>query len=121
MQTIDLSKMKLHELQELQMDVEKKIREVEYSEWNAKKHSKEEILAMFGHFGYQVPKGAKIWRVHPRGEKKTGGYGMEVGEYVHSCHIDTTDFKVLLVVDNNGTEHYVESFSDLWLSDCIVI
>lgn len=121
MQNIDLSRLQLHELEELLMDVEEKIRDVKYRAWKEKRHTKEEIIAMFSRFGYTVPKGAKIWRVHPRGDNRDGGYGMEVGAYEHSCHIDTTDFKVLLVVSSNGVDHDVESFSEMWLSEPITV
>jgi hypothetical protein len=119
MQNVDLSKFQLHELEELLMDVEEKIRDVKYKAWKEKRHTKEEIVAMFSRFGYDVPKGAKIWRVHPRGDKREGGYGMEVGSYDHSCHIDSSTYLVLLVV--SGNEHYVESFSDMWLSEPITV
>lgn len=82
-----------------------------------KKHTKQEIVALFSAFGYQVPNGARIWKLTD--PEHSGGYGMEVGSYVHSCHIDTTDFKVLLVVD--GAFHGVESYGDLWLRDLVVI
>ena len=116
---IDLSKLQLHELEELEMDVEEQIRKVKYQLWKAKTHTKEEIVAMFTGFGYEVPKGVTIWRVHPRGDKKEGGYGMEVGKLEHSCHIDSSTFLVLLVV--SGRDHYVESFSDHWLSNPITV
>lgn len=114
-----LTNLQIHELEELQSDIEDRISELKHQKWKETKHTKEEIVKMFTDFGYTVPPGAKIWRVHPRGDKKDGGYGMEVGRYEHSCHIDTTDFIVLLVV--SGTDCYVERFSDLWLSDPITV
>lgn len=119
MQDIDLSKLKPHELEELQFAIERQLFNNKYDEWKNTKHTKEQIIAMFNRFGYTVPKGAVIWRVHPRGERQLGGYGMEVGSYDHSCYIDSSTYKVLLVVA--GTDHYVESFSDLWLSDPITV
>lgn len=117
--TLDISKLQLHELEGLQSCIKTQIYKLEYQAWKAKKHTKEEIVAMFTRFGYTVPKGVKIWRVYPSGEKKQGGYGMEVGKYEHSCHIDTTDLIVLLFV--GGNDHYVESFSEAWLSDSIIV
>lgn len=117
--TPDISKLQIHELEELQSDITECIFALKYQAWKAKVLPKEEIVKMFTRFGYTVPKGTKIWRVHPRGEKKEGGYGMEVGKYGHSCHIDTSDFIVLLVV--SGNDSYVESFSDLWMSDPITV
>lgn len=44
--------------------------------------------------GIIVPIGAEFYRV-----VKDGRIGMKVGEYTHSCHIDTMDFVVLLFAD----------------------
>lgn len=120
MPEIDLNKLKLHELEELLMDVEEKIQSVKSKMWKEKKHTKEEILAMFHRWGYTTPKGAKIWKIHSIDQEKIGGYGMEVGQYEHSCHIDTTDFKVLVVVSEEK-DYDVQSFNDLWLSDSIIV
>ncbi len=113
---MQLKDLKLHELEELQLDIDDRIRVLKREEWEAKKHTKEEVIAMFTGFGIEVPKGVKIWRIRPRGDSD-GGYGMEVGKYIHSCHIETTDFIVLYVISSNGKDHDVESFSDHWLSD----
>jgi hypothetical protein len=117
MQKVDLKAMALHELEELQMDVEAQIHAVERAEKLAKKHTREEILGMFYHWGYIVPKGAKIWRL--RDLEHQGAYGMEVGGFEHSCHVDSTDFKVLLVVD--GDFHDVVSYSDMWFGELLVV
>jgi len=114
---MDIKNLKLHELEELQEDVEDQINKLKRAAKLAKKHTKEEILAMFSHWGYIVPKGAKIWRLHD--SKHEGAYGMEVGGYEHSCHIESTDFLVLLVVD--GDYHGVESYGDLWLGELTVV
>jgi hypothetical protein len=119
---IDLTKLQLHELEELQTDVEDAIRNRKYDDWKAKKLTTEQKVALFTHFGITVPKGAVIWRVSPRGDKfPEGGYGMEVGAYEHSCHIDTTDFKVLYVVSANGVDHDVQSMSDTWLTEKTIV
>lgn len=117
MQTVDVKAMALHELEELQMDIEAQIHHLKREEKLSKKHTKEEILAMFYKWGYIVPKGAKIWRL--RDLDHEGAYGMEVGGYEHSCHVDSTDFKVLLVVD--GDFHGVESYGDMWLGELLVV
>lgn len=113
----DISNLQVHELEELQMDIENQISKLKRAERLNKKHTKAEIVAMFAYFGYVVPKGATIWKV--RDLERGGAYGMEVGGYEHSCHVDTTDFKVLLVVDDK--DYGVHSYSDLWLTDKIVI
>ncbi len=73
---------------------------------------RKEIIEHFNNYGYIVPKNAKFWKVVAP-VKGYGGYGMEVGQYEHSCHVDSIDFKVLLVV--NGNEQFTDSYSDLWL------
>ena len=113
---MDIRKLSLTELEKLKIDVEDRIDSLQRSERLEKKHTKEEIIAMFSCYGYDVPKGTKIWKLTDL--EHEGGYGMEVGSYVHSCHIETTNFKVLLVVDDDF--HGVESYSDLWLTDCII-
>lgn len=114
---MDIKTLSLTELEELEMDVQQRIRELKHQEKLAKKHTKEEIIAMFSYYGYIVPKGAKIWRLHD--SEHEGAYGMEVGGYEHSCHVDSTDFKVLLVVD--GMFHGVKSYGDLWLGELTIV
>lgn len=81
---------------------------------NERKPTKEEILRDFTGFGYEIPKGAEFYKVSEHASKRGHScYGMKVGQYTHSCHIDTTDLTVLLLVD--GTEHWVDSFADLWI------
>lgn len=115
---MNITKLKLHELEELQIEVEVQINNVKYEEWKSKKYTKEEIIAMFHKFGFQVPNGVKIWRVHPYGNR-TGGYGMEVGSYDHSCNVDSSTYIVLLVVSEDT--YYIEGFSDMWISNPITI
>lgn len=44
--------------------------------------------------GIMVPNDAEFYRV-----VKDDRIGMKVGSYTHSCHIDTSDFVVLLFAD----------------------
>jgi len=112
---INLDTLQLHQLEELLVDVENKIRDEKYRLWKETRHTKEQIISMFSRFGFVVPKGSKIWRVI----RKPGGYGMEIGSYDHSCDIDSSTYLALLVV--NDDDSYVDSFSDMWLTDPIVI
>jgi acyl-CoA reductase-like NAD-dependent aldehyde dehydrogenase len=80
--------------------------------------TKEYLKSLYEHFGYQIPDGSKFWKIGGL-EKGRGQYGLQVGQYTHSCHIDTLEIIVLLVLD--GNDNYVESYADLWLSDCIVV
>jgi hypothetical protein len=119
---MDIANLKLHELEELQIEVEDLIRKRKYEAWKAKKLTTEEKVALFSHFGITVPKGSVIWRISPRSDKlPEGGYGLEVGGYEHSCHIETTDFKVLYVVASDRSYHDVESYSDMWLSEKTIV
>jgi hypothetical protein len=109
-----ISKRSIAELEELIEDIQDEIIKLKIEEKRNTKKTREQVIREFDNFGYVVPPDAKFWKVHGA-DMGPGAYGMEVGSYTHSCHIDTTDLKVLLVVD--GTEHYVDSFADLWLSD----
>lgn len=104
----------IEELREMRDELDEQIADLERETKNKVRKTREQLIQEFGHFGYEVPSTAKFWKIHGP-NKGLGAYGMEVGSYTHSCHIDTTDLKVLLVVD--GNEHYVESYADLWLSD----
>lgn len=44
--------------------------------------------------GIVIPNDAEFYQV-----VKDGRIGMKVGAYTHSCHVDTSDFVVLLFVD----------------------
>ena len=114
---MNVAELKLHELEELKMDIGQRIHELEKQERLKQKHTKEEIVKMFTRYGFHVPKGVTIWKLTD--SQHCGGYGMEVGSYVHSCHIETTDFKVLLYVDGHNTG--VESYDEMWLRDPIVV
>ena len=74
---------------------------------------REKVLRAFSGRGIEIPKGTKFFRIDSGDD--IGLYGMQVGSYVHSCHIDTTDLIVLLIV--NGTDMYVDDKSAFWLSE----
>ena len=81
--------------------------------------TKEELIKTFSGFGYHTPKGSVFWRVR-RGGEYSGMYGLEVGRYTHSCHIETSDFIVLLLY----VPHYhtqIEEFNDLSLEKAFVV
>ena len=88
------------------------IEDREREEKRNRKLTREQIIEEFHHFGYQIPKKGKFWKVNAPG-RGFGGYGLEIGRYEHSCHIEDSEFIVLLVV--NGSEQFTESYSDLWL------
>jgi hypothetical protein len=117
MQDVDTKVATLNELEDLKRSVEEQIRKLKRAEKVAKKHTREEILAMFHQWGYITPTGAKIWRL--RDLDHEGAYGMEVGGFDHTCHVDSTEFKVLLVVD--GDFHDVVSYDDMWFGELLVV
>lgn len=45
-------------------------------------------------YGYNIPKDVRFWKINTG--KHMGQIGMQVGQYSHSCHIETTDFVVLV-------------------------
>lgn len=60
-------------------------------------------------FGYQIPSNAEFYC-----EKRDGNrVGMKIGEYVHVCHIDTTDIFVLLYMTEDGD--VVDTVANFWL------
>ncbi len=78
---------------------------------------REKVLRAFTGSGFEIPKGAKFFKIGTGDD--IGLYGMQVGSYVHSCHIDTTDIIVLLII--NGCNTHVDSFADWWLSDSFTV
>lgn len=114
----EINKLKDSDLKQLQQTIDDTIRRREREGKMAKKMSIEELLHEYGQFGYVVPKGSKFWKIGGSGRGE-GKYGMEVGRFTHSCHVDTTDLIVLLVIDGHDT--FVEDYSDLWLSDPVTI
>lgn len=103
----NLNEMSLVELEELQFDLERQLILKRQKERLERVKSKEDIFEEFSKFGYIIPNGAKIWRI--LSGDLVGAYGMEIGRYTHNCHLDMTDFVVLLVVDNS--EHFVKDVS----------
>lgn len=78
--------------------------------------SDEEILRNFTSHGFIVPKNSTIWKIdYKDGQEYDGYYGLEVGRITHSCHIDTTDFIILMIMDKNGNAKF-DYYSDLWLT-----
>jgi hypothetical protein len=87
---------------------------------NEKIPSKEEIVQSFHQYGYIIPKGAEFYKINAMASKRGHTcYGMKVGEYTHSCHIDTTECVVLLIVD--GTYHGVVDTSDMWITKLFTV
>jgi hypothetical protein len=75
--------------------------------------SKSEIVNEFRNYGFacgEVISKIRIW--------KTKEYvGLEVGRYEHSCHVDTTELIVLLILDYPDLP--LKSFSDNWLTEVV--
>ena len=85
------------------------------------KLSKEHLLKLYNGHGFYPKPGDKFWRIMSKG-KGEGMYGWQVGEYTHSCHVDTTDIKVMVVVEPNPDgDIYVADHADLWLDGPIVV
>ncbi len=87
----------------------------------AHKMSKEQLLNLYNSHGFYPKPGDKFWRIGSV-HKGHGMYGWQIGEYTHSCHIDTTDLKVLLVVEPSAEgDTYVIDYADLWLDGPIIV
>lgn len=91
----------------------------------AKTLTKEQLLSLYNGYGYVVKPGDKFWKIKAPG-KGCGFYGWQVGQFEHSCHIDSTDLIVLYVIEPgtptapNG-DQYTCHHSDLWLEGPIVV
>jgi len=91
----------------------------------AQKMTKEQLIGLYNSRGFYPKTGDKFWKIRSP-TKGRGFYGWQVGQYEHSCHIDTTDIIVLLVIeprDSNGNcgSTYVMDYSDMWLDGPIVV
>ena len=84
-----------------------------------KKQSKivTELLRKYRRLGFIVPPGSKFWCYTTLDGKKE--WGLQTGAYTHTCHIDTTDYIVLLIIKDYNV--YVKDFDDIDLSKCITI
>jgi hypothetical protein len=80
-------------------------------EWKKKllSKSRKEIVDEFQKKGYDVKPDTKFWRINNE------SVGMEIGRHEHSCHIDTIELIVLLIIDY--PEFYYDSYIDLWLEE----
>jgi hypothetical protein len=90
----------------------------------AKTLTKEQLLSLYGGYGYVVKPGDKFWKIrHGKGE---GFYGWQVGQFEHSCHIDSTDLIVLYVIEpgtptSPAGDQYLVHDSEMWLEGPIVV
>ncbi len=73
--------------------------------------SRDQLVKEFNTFGFQVPSNAKFFKV-VKNKTETPSYGMLVGHFTHSCHVDTTDFVVLLFPDGR-----IDDVDSLWLPE----
>ena len=92
--------------------VEQKRKDKDAREW---KPTKQELIKQLTGFGFDVPDNAKFYKFRDKSE--TFCYGMQVGQYSHSCYIDTTDYIILLIVKDNNT--YVKEVCDFWTTQVL--
>ena len=83
--------------------------------------SKEQILGLFRSRGFYPKTGDKFWKVLCPFNKGRGLYGWQVGQYEHSCHVDSTDLIVLLIIEPATGTTYVMEYADMWLEGPIVV
>lgn len=110
------------ELTNLQKQIEKLLEERDRV-FLAQKMSKEQLLSLFNSRGYYPKVGDKFWKVQSP-TKGRGFYGWQVGQYEHSCHIDTTDLIVLLIIEpsrTSGGDTYVTDYATMWLDGPIIV
>ena len=87
-------------------------------EANRKKPTRAEMVAAFNGYGFIVPSNAKFFHIAESDVKKgcKNCFGFQIGEYVHSCHVDSTDYIVLLMLDDKH-HTWVEEFDGLWMKE----
>lgn len=83
--------------------------------------NKEQLLCLFKSRGYYLKPGDKFYKVKGQG-RGNGFYGWQVGQYQHSCHIDTSDMIVLLIVEPglHGETYVIDSYH-MWLEGPIIV
>ena len=82
--------------------------------------SANDLVRLFSHYGFETPPGTVFWKIYAP-KRGRGHWGMQVGKYTHSCHIDTTEIIVLLVIEQPNGNAYEEGYADHWLRDKVVI
>jgi hypothetical protein len=76
------------------------------------------VAKLFQSFGYELHPGDIFYKVTDRnGESR---WGWKVGEFTHSCHIDTTNFVALLFIDQKTYNTSIEYQDDLWLDSVMI-
>lgn len=113
-----LNELNKEELKRLKSDIDEELDCRDAIEWKKQTKTLAELLKLYSGYGYVIPTTSKFWRI--RSGQHRGCYGYQVGRYTHSCHVDTTDFIVLLV---NTKNHSFETHSidDLSLEGPMVV
>lgn len=60
-------------------------------------------------FGYIITENAEFYKVITN-DKNQGKIGMKVGEFIHSCPIEQTNFIILFFID--GYTSFIKEYSD---------
>ena len=106
------------ELKKLKTDIDDELDGRDKIEWKKQTKTLAQLLKLYGGYGYIIPTTSKFWRI--RSGVHRGCYGYQVGRYTHSCHVDTTDFIVLLV--NSGEHRFiVDNFDDISLEGPMIV
>lgn len=110
--------MNIKELDQLDDGISDLIEKRQKKIWDderALKMTKEDLVKTYESHGYVLKPGDKFWKITRSIPQETHSkFGLEVGKFTHSCHIDTTDFIVLLVETTGGGTTVVH-YSDMWL------
>jgi len=116
-----LSTMTETQLDKFQEKIEALLKKKERAILAANAMTEEQLLKLYNGHGFSPKVGDKFWRIRASGKSK-GFYGWQVGKFEHSCHIDTTDFIVLFIIEPGTlSDNRVEHYSDLWLDGPIIV
>lgn len=74
---------------------------------------KKEFIKLLNHYGYQFDSTNEYYINNDIRSENNGKIGVKVGEFSHSCHVDSSDILVLLFIKEDGKTE-VEEVWDIW-------
>lgn len=76
------------------------------------------LIKKYQQYGYQINPGDIFYQVTYEGKLQ---WGWKIGHYTHSCHIDTTCFVVLMLIDEKTSYNSFKAYADHFLIDSITV
>lgn len=76
------------------------------------------VLKKFRQYGYQINTGDIFYQVIYEGKEQ---WGWKVGQYTHSCPIDTTCFVVLMFINDDSSYTTFKAYADHFIIDSLTV